>query len=251
MGASRITQAVLLFEWQRPRYLSVCMDSLDRCSGRKDWDVLVSLDGSPISHLQFFPLIARADKASVNGDDHAGNLWHVTRSLEWAFSLGYDRVLFSDGDVIFHPDALTQGYKQSSEIIFSSLATGFPEDQMWFNPFGLVLESAKAGQLLDYVNSKAWVGSRRPGHDQILTDDYTGYDAVYCRYLRDKGMFTRHSPKPLIGHIGLCGVDCNERALEDELFTGAPETWLDNAIRMFDPKRSRAFIPTDFVYPET
>lgn len=96
-----LKNAVVIFEWQRPKYLQICLDSLHRAKGIERWPILLSLDGGDadaFSHL--FPMITHF----VPWEQHAGNLWHVTRTIEFAFSAGYERILFMDGDTIVRPD---------------------------------------------------------------------------------------------------------------------------------------------------
>lgn len=237
-------QALLLFEWHRPRYLRICLDSIAACQNREQWPVIVAIDGDTTPFAEF---VGRCSE--LVGWPHAGNLWHVTRSLRHVFDQGYERVLFLDGDMILRPDALQQPYqKEASDELFVCLAGHSPPRQPWFAPQGLVLYRQDAYPLLDYVDGRGWVGSFRPGHTIEMKADYPHYDAVYCRYMLDQGMVSRYSEKSYAGHIGLCGEDCRQLDLEAELFRGPPEMWLRNAVRLFSPERSPIFVPKGFRY---
>jgi hypothetical protein len=243
-------QSILIFEYRRPNYLRVCLDSIVNCEGVEDWSILLSIDG-PEYFPKFQPLFGRVSNV-IPWDSHAGNLWHVTRSLEKAFSSGYERVLFMDGDCILRRDALKDIPSANGDYLFTGFAKGdHGEGPMpWFSPQANLLE-AKAGKLLlEWVRQKQWVGRRRPGHMSTLQIDYPGYDAVFCRYMLDHGLQTRYRAKSYAGHIGVVGLDCHAPEIEAEIFTGHPSRWLRQAVKAFDPKRHHAFTPADFAYED-
>lgn len=239
-------QAILVFEWARPKYLRVCLDSLARLRNRSDWPVLLSIDGSSAI---FEPLMPRC--ALVKGwPSHVGNLWHVTRSLEWAFSLGCHRVLFMDGDVILRSDALVDlPAKEPKDILIGMTSReGGDAHKIWLTPSANIVDRADAIPWVAWVRSRAWVGHPRPGVGTTMKADYSGYDAVYLDYMIQYQRTCLYRDRSYAGHIGVCGTDCHDKAVDGEIFKGPPEGWLDKAVRLFDPSRSKAFTPPDFQF---
>lgn len=243
-----MNQAIVIFEWKRPRYFQVCEQSLAKCNGIETWDRILCLDGN--SHSTQFFTVTPPSWGFCVPHKHVGNLWHVTRSIQFAFEKGYERILFSDGDMIFRSDALEPSYsKDQADELFVSLHSHEPKRHAWMSPSGNVLYAKDAEPLLRYVQDKKWVGKPRPGFsEQTLGESYPGYDAVYCRYMLDHGMVSRYSDRSYIGHIGACGVDFNHVAIERAMFDGPTDTWLANAVRLFNTGESDVFQPRDFVY---
>lgn len=241
-------QGILVFEWQRPNYLSVCLDSLQRCQGIEDWPVYLSIDGP--QHFDNFHDSFNRVAHVVPWETHAGNLWHVTRSLEFAFNCGLERVLFLDGDCIVRPDALVSLATPAQTDLFVSLtASGNGESSLrWLTPMGNVIEAERARPLLEYVMNCDWVGKQRPEHVETMDCEYPGYDAVYCRYMLDAGLTTRYRSKSYAGHIGVVGLDCHEHHLEQRLFSGDRSQWLDNAAALFREESHPTLVPADFRY---
>lgn len=240
-------QAILVFEWERPRYLQVCLDSLARVSGIEDWPILVSIDGPVLPGFQ--PLASRC--AEFTGwPSHVGNLWHVTRSLTWACELGYERILFMDGDVILRTDTLQALPEKQPADLLICMRGSMAADRRhnWFAPQANLILQQEAIPLLKYVTSMGWVGKPRPGTQVVMTSGYPGYDAVYLTYMLERGLVALYRDRSYAGHIGVCGVDSHHADIEAEMFSGPPEGWLSNAIRLFDPARSDSFTPPDFVY---
>lgn len=243
-----LRQAILIHEHSRPDYLRVCLDALDRCPPIPRWSVLLSIDG-PQHLAQFQHLFPRVQHV-IPWSTHAGNLWHVTRSLAFAFSCAFDRVLFMDGDVILRPDTLNL-IPDSTEFP-SRLFYGFtkgPDMLQWFSPFANLVTRSMALPLLAYVNSRAWVGALHPVRRDPLPPTHDAYDSVYTRYMIDSGLHSHYQDRSYAAHIGLRGVNhASTPALESAIFRGPPESWLANAVATFNPSAHPAFIPTDFEY---
>lgn len=241
-------QGIVVFEWKRPNYLSVCLDSLQKCEGIADWPIYLSIDGP--EHFDSFHDSFNRVAHVVPWQTHAGNLWHVTRSLEFAFECGLERVLFLDGDCIVRPDALTSLATPSHSDLFVSLTASEQgeESLRWLTPMGNVIEADRARPLLEYVMNCDWVGKQRPEHVEVMDCEYPGYDAVFCRYMLDAGMTTRYRDKSYAGHIGVVGLDCHEHHLEQRLFSGDRSQWLENAATLFREENHPTLVPADFRY---
>ena len=241
--------AIMVWEWKRPHYLRICLDSLAKCRGIEQWPILLSIDG-PEFVSQFEELFRRVTHV-IPWKTHEGNLHHISRSLRFIFDAGYERVLFMDGDCILRTDTLELLPDHEPGYLFIGLTKGTGDGRVqWFAPSGNVLGRNEALPLLDWIEREGWVGKQRPGEKSVMRSDYSGYDGPYCRYMIDHGLFTRYRDKSYIGHIGVCGVDCHAPEIEAELMAGHPDQWLQNAIRMFNHKRHPAFVPEDFRYED-
>lgn len=234
--------AVLLFEWNRPRYARICVDSLLRA--RCPWPIILSLDKSDVP-ADAWPKVDRVFRFP----GWAGNLWHVVRSLDTACAAGYDPILFMDGDMIVKttifqhiPDTVPPG------VVFWSCRKGKYVEDVYFSPHGNLVTPATIGPVLEYCYRHDWVGKRHVNNTgRVLDFHFPHYDGVFFQHLRDTGGKSRFQERSLLGHIGLVGEDAKHGDQEAELFAGPPEQWLDNAIRMYKPGVS-PFYPDDFAY---
>lgn len=235
---------VLIFEWNRPRFLKICVDSIR--AAKDPWPTVICIDGCD----QKEAMRPFADDAEVLKifDDHVGNLWHVVRSLKHAVNLGYDRMLFIDGDMIVRTDIFEMLKKAKPEWFVQSMESSLAPATCWFSPLGNVIMADNASKIVKYAESKEWVGLSRPGHEMKMSSDYPGYDAVFCRYMVDNKLMSQHQVRSYVGHIGISGVDNDLPHMIDEMFEGKPSKWLANAIRLFNPADSKAFVPLDFIY---
>jgi hypothetical protein len=237
-------KAVLIFAWNRPRYLRVCLDSIS-ASGL-DVPVIVSYDGPENEELQH----GRISKVA-RFKTHVGNLWHVVRSIDFAFESGFESILLLDCDMIVRKDISSRIQWELPPGIASFICENFSSCNPVpaFSPLGSVITRESSKPLIEYCYSMKWVGTKRPWHpDETMGYNYSGYDAVFLRYMLDRKTQSIQSDVSLVGHIGLVGVDNNNNELEKKLFSGPPESWLSNAVNMFDPSLSPAFVPAGFKY---
>lgn len=244
-------QCILLFEWKRPHYLRVCVDSLSRCNRIQEWPIYLSIDG-PKYFTEFSTLFNRVSHV-VPWDEHSGNLWHVVRSLDFVLQCGMDRILFLDGDCILRADALTSIPDKWDDDMFLSMVrndNGPEHTEHGFMPLGNVVTASKLKPILDYCHFVQWVGKPQPISKIPMTCDYDSYDAVFFRYMLDNKRTTRFRDKSYLGHIGACGVDYEDKAIESQLFAGPESEWLENAIRLFKTVKHRTFVPTNFCYED-
>lgn len=246
-----LKQVILIFEYERPNYLRICLDSLQRCADIDQWPIAISIDGSSCRPA-FAPLLDRAS-LPLTWPNRAGNLQHVLRSLSAVCNSGYERILFFDGDCILRPDALTTVSTPAPPSIFASLTAiePAPTTAVWFHPMGNLTTSAALAPLLTWAESGAFIGLPHPVTALPLSADEFAYDAVFCAYMLPRQLTTQFSDRSRLGHIGLSGTNHTAAtALETAIFSGPPASWLDNAIRLFDPSKHPAFAPYNFRYED-
>jgi len=95
--------AVVLFAYQRPRYLKKCLASLENVAGLEYY---AFVDYSPmqrgiarmIKELGFFNVIERERKYGLSEN--------IVQGISKMFQLGYEAVIVIEDDIVLEPDAL-------------------------------------------------------------------------------------------------------------------------------------------------
>ena len=243
------TGIVVVTECNRPLHLKVCLQSIRRARNR--WPVFVTIDGRQ-QNIDFSGCRALADNW-ITFPRHVGVLQHMIRSLELATNIGYEYIMWLEGDMMVRSDlfdAVGRRLPLDGLLSLSSEASAVLNEygEFWFCPLGNVANSSFLHKMVVYAKSMAWVGKQRPGHDQVMTESYPGYDAIFCRFMVDHKLRSSYMDKSYVGHFGTVGQNTHCHGVLQAFDRGDEITWLDAVASEFDHEKANAFVPQDFVY---
>ena len=246
-------RAIVIQEWNRPKYLYVSLEALHAVRGVDDWDLFVSLDGVPTSKFKWvqeaFPKVSFFYLGAQYG------CWgNVMRSVNKTFSMGYDSVLHFPGDVIIRSDSIEYLNNLNQKAFFYCLMRhgGIKGLVEWYAPRGVLIEKDNWRILNQWIEEKKFIGLPYPNaKGSIITKDHhSSDDDIFTA-------FTLHEHRPMLFpenmtysfHFGIRGINKHfDPALEEAMFKGDPKTWLSNVVTAAKTSKNPCFGPPDFVY---
>ena len=236
----------LVIEHDRPIFLRCCLESLRRAGWR--WPIVVCLDG-PVSKRTEKLCKGLADEWIVF-KERMGCVKHVSRALQHAVSFGTKYVCWMPGDAIVRKDALKIVLDdQRPGTIGSFIRTRKDREEYWYSNLGSLAEARIVEGIVDYIESREWEWKPRPGFGgQLIVPEYEMDDAIITRYFILNGILTRWARVSTVGHIGVTGINSNERHYLERYAGHDPTEWLGIAAKMFNPKETTTFCPPDFVF---
>ena len=244
------SKAILIFEWNRPNYLYVCLDALSRVRRLKSWDVHVRLDGGGDSNFDWVFQKHPFVKVSKN-QQRLGNARHLNKSIKDVFLLGYKEVLYYDGDVIVRTDVLDYLESVVRDAAFYSLYKMKLEPLVnWYCPLGNLITKDDWEKLNDWLQHERYVGLPLPGdRPGTLTKDAWNHDDILGAYAIAEKKPTRYADKYYSLHFGIRGMNSHlAPGIEEQMFAGAPINWMNNILSVARQIKNKAFIPGDFEY---
>jgi len=251
--------AVVVFAHNRPRYLYVTLSSIFAMDNIKQHNVFIFVDGginAKIREMQaetisYFPIFAffRQKRCKI--------LHNIADGLHRTFTLGFDEIVYFEDDFVIRPDTLNFIKHTPREGIFLSLCAlpEQPEFESSYRPMGNVIGRRNFAFLYDWIENRRYIGLKRPGKDEILTEQVYSHDAIFSSFLLYNGFSTKFARKPYVAHFGARGIhskipldDSDLLALEERMFAGDKSTWLSNVVHLlenrdFPKKFERQFIP--------
>ena len=259
---------LLIFAWRRPRHLYVTLKNVLRLRGLERYDLLVFFDGDcdPMG-----PKICRDLDVPYETRPHRlGNRQHIVKGLEDSFQETRETVYIEEDMLLradaldyletvtklsymfcclqqwntWHPAMLPQFIRKARQA-WDSLK----REVNWYIPRGNRLRREDFLALSAYLAHKDYLGKEVPGHPGAqMTDELWNHDAFFTRYMLDTGRMTLLPPKDYLLHFGTNGTSaCGSKAIEREMFSGDPNTWTDNVLRVYQ-EHPEAFEKIGFEY---
>lgn len=252
---------IVVFAFDRPRYLYVTLSSIFSMRGIEQHKVFVFVDGglnkkireAQAEVLSNFPVF------TFFRDQNLKILGNITQGLYQTFSLGIgiNEIVYFEDDFIIVPNTLEIIKRFPREGIFLSLCA-LPEQSEFafrYRPMGNVISKVNFAFLYDWVINKRYIGLQRPRMDEILTEGCYSHDAVYGAFLFYHRLKTKFIRIPLVAHFGIRGMhsgvpldDPDLLETEARMFAGDRSNWLYNILdilknRDFPKKFDHRFLP--------
>lgn len=239
--------AIVAISYNRPDYLRIFLQGMSHVRGIENYPFFIFFDYFPhVSirrrHEEIIKNFGNLGIIPVFRTRNLGVLGNITESYHDVFDRGYEEIVMFESDIIVRSDSLEYLKLIDRDSFFYTLnGNSFREGKYgnYYRAHGNLLESKNFPILYEWVKNKEYVGRPDRAGNYILKEGYGGHDAVYSRFMIDKGLMTRIPPLYYVAHFGLEGIhrevkSPEEKRVLEKLFYGNPENWLDNAIRILE-----------------
>lgn len=254
-------QALVITEWKRPKYLWLCLHAMQKVRGLSDYDVHIDIDGGGVPTGAFdwvimdFPKYDWHLRPEWSGANASVNQWQ--RALRRVHGLGYEGFLQMEGDMLLRTDALEYLASMPKTECYTSLCAHYPLElvkpgyglRAWdgYSSLGNWMHAEDVLALCDYLRDRRYYGKLLWG--VIHGDANSGSDTAFCFYGAETGKKTTASDKAYLYHFGVnSGINAHRKDLEEKIFRGPKETWLDNLWHVKATEKDPILQPEHFIY---
>ena len=236
----------LVIAYDRPKYLDVTLESVYRIHGIEKHPVMVTVDGGGRHREEVLEVLK---KYPVDGyimhKHNQGILNHITFSVANMMQWGYDEVVYLEEDLVVRPDVLEYLETARRDTFFISLSRQESDSsaqlRLTYLPSGNLVRSDCFFQLVDYVKSGAYIGTKaaassiataNPERDGFA-NAYTGHHPVYVSFANIHSKLSCVPPVQYTQHFGAVGAHFGLKhdKRELELFSCPREAWLGNILK--------------------
>lgn len=239
-------QAICIFAYNRPNYLKITLEGINRIRGVDKWDIWVCVDGG--GEIEQHQKLINKYNGFIRSERFQ-SLNHFTFSLKMLVDKGYERIVYLYDDLLLTTDTIEylDSIKRGNEFFYSLEYMGHPK---WYLPHGNMIYSDGFEELFNYVVLRKYIGKSFIGevYAGLVLNDTSFYDAVFLRFMTDYSKETRYAGKQYSGHFGVSGITVTNELEHQQLFNGPETQWFENAIYLLEHSDNNAIYPRGFKY---